>query len=189
MKIKKVFDICKKRGIIYINQNENEEQWLSDGSAMYPICGLPLLTEENVCRLYDITDAQRDKIAFNFIAGNPPFDVSDSTATETDAEMWDISIAFDGFVLIPVTTEEGIVFIERGYLTPLSDMPENEMTLTRRTDILGNTYIVVKFGLIAYAFIAPVKTINPNFVNKLEKLYNQTRIALINSEEEKKNDE
>lgn len=189
MKIKKAFDICKKRGIFYIYKNENEEQWLTDGSAMYPICGLPLLTEENVCRLYDITDAQRDKIAFNFLSHNPLIDVSDRTVNETDAEMWDISIAFDGFVLIPVTTEEGILFIERGYLTPLSDMPENEMTLTKRNDELGNTYIVVKFGLIAYAFIAPVKIINQNFVNKLEKLYNQTRLALINSEEEKKNDE
>ena len=189
MKIKKAFDICKKRGIFYIYKNENEEQWLSDGSAMYPICGLPLLTEENVCRLYDITDAQRDKIAFNFIAGNPPLNVDDSTATETDAEMWDISIAYNGNVLIPVSTEEGIVFIERGYLAPLSDMPENEMTLTRRTSISGITYIVVKFGLIAYAFIAPERTVDINFVTKLEKLSTHTRIALINSEEEKKNDE
>lgn len=78
MKIKKAFDICKKRGLMYIYQNTDEEQWLSDGSAMYPICGLPLLTEENVCRLYDITDAQRDKIAFNFIAGNPPLNVADN---------------------------------------------------------------------------------------------------------------
>lgn len=187
MKIKKAFDICKKSGSIYINQN-GSEQWLSDGSAMYPISGLPLLTEESVCRLYDINDSRRDKISFNFIAGNPLFDVADITAEETEAVMWNISIAFDGYVLIPVSTEEGILFIEREYLKPLSDMPENEMTLTMRTDIRGEHYICVKFGLIAYAFIAPVKAINQSFVNNLEKLAAQTRMALINSEEETEND-
>lgn len=51
MKTKKCFDICKKSGVFYVYQAEYNEQWLSDGSACYPITGLPMLTEDSICKL------------------------------------------------------------------------------------------------------------------------------------------
>ena len=49
MKTKKCFDICKKSEVFYVYQAEYDEQWLSDGSACYPITGLPMLTEDSIC--------------------------------------------------------------------------------------------------------------------------------------------
>lgn len=62
MKTKKCFDICKKSGVFYVYQAEYNEQWLPDGSACYPITGLPMLTEDSICKLYDINDTQRNKV-------------------------------------------------------------------------------------------------------------------------------
>ena len=87
MKIKKAFDICKKNKIISIFGNEKGEQWLSDGYAVYPIFGLPELNEDYICKLYDINDAQRDKIRFTISQTKPLIDVEDCSADETPAEM------------------------------------------------------------------------------------------------------
>ncbi len=181
MKTKKCFDICKKSGVFYVYQAEHDEQWLSDGSACYPITGLPMLTEDSICKLYDINDTQRNKCCFEFFVGTPPILVSDSIPNESDAEMWDITIAIKDKIVIPISTEEGILFVDIKYLAPFTDMPNGDMRLTIRDGINGKKYVCVKFGLIAYAFIAPVDVINDEFVNKIEKLYSQSKIALSNS--------
>jgi hypothetical protein len=94
MKIKKAFDICKKNKVISIFGNEKGEQWLSDGYAVYSIFGLPELNEDYICKLYDINDAQRDKIRFTISQTKPLIDVEDCSADETLAEMWDISALY-----------------------------------------------------------------------------------------------
>ena len=92
--------------------------------------------------------------------------------------MWDITIAIKDKIVIPISTEEGILFVDTKYLAPFTDMPNGDMRLTIRDGINGKKYVCVKFGLIAYAFIAPVDVINDEFVNKIEKLYSQSRVAL-----------
>jgi hypothetical protein len=106
---------------------------------------------------------------------------ADSDPNESDAEMWDITIAIKDKIVIPISTEEGILFVDIKYLAPFTDMPNGDMRLTIRGGINGKKYVCVKFGLIAYAFIAPVDVINDEFVNKIEKLYSQSKIALSNS--------
>lgn len=178
MKTKKCFDICKKSGVFYVYQAEYDEQWLSDGDACYPISGLPPLTEDSICKLYDINDTQRSKCLFNFFVGSPPMQVADSTSDERDAEIWDIAIAIKGKTVMPISTEAGILFIDKKYLSPLTDMQNEDMRLTIRESVSGKRYVCVKFGLIAYAFIAPLNIVNDEFVNKLGELYSQSKIAL-----------
>lgn len=122
MKIKKAFGICKKNKVISIFGNEKGEQWLSDDYAVYPIFGLPTLNEDYICKLYDINDAQRDKIRFTISQTKPLIDVEDCSADETPAEMWDISIIYDGKVMLPISTAEGLMFIDRVYLNPFVDL-------------------------------------------------------------------
>jgi len=126
MKTKKCFDICKKSGVFYVYQAEYDEQWLSDGSACYPITGLPMLTEDSICKLYDINDTQRNKCCFEFFVGTPPILVSDSDPNESDAEMWDITIAIGEFKsyhnnLIYKTTDK-IVFYACGDKKKISQL-------------------------------------------------------------------
>ena len=59
-------------------------------------------------------------------------------------------------------------------------MQNEDMRLTIRESVSGKRYVCVKFGLIAYAFIAPLNIVNDEFVDKLGKLYSQSRVALNN---------
>lgn len=135
MKIKKAFDICKKNKIISIFGNEKGEQWLSDGYAVYPIFGLPELNEDYICKLYDINDAQRDKIRFTISQTKPLIDVEDCSADETPAEMWDISIIYDGKVMLPISTAEGLMFIDRVYLYMTQMKPNLGLNTTISTEV------------------------------------------------------
>ena len=49
MKIKKLIDLCKKRGCFYLFEDERV-QWLSDGVALYPLYNVPEFDEETLCR-------------------------------------------------------------------------------------------------------------------------------------------
>lgn len=179
-KIKKAFDICKKNKIISIFGNEKGEQWLSDGYAVYPIFGLPELNEDYICKLYDINDAQRDKIRFTISQTKPLIDVEDCSADETPAEMWDISIIYDGKVMLPISTAEGLMFIDRVYLNPFVDMPNETMALALRKDFKGTPYFAVKFGMIAYGFICAYEIVDEDFVRQLKSLYIESDMILKN---------
>ena len=180
MKIKKAFETCKKQGIIYIFRNELDEQYLSDGSAIYPVFDLPILNEDYICRLYDITDSQRNKIVFNIFKGMPEINVSDSSEIETPAAMWDITLNYNGTTIIPIATDEGVMFINSIYFKPFADMPQNEMQITKRVDERATPYFCIKFGLLAYGFIYPTKIVDIEFVEKIKKLYEQSKIILQN---------
>lgn len=181
MKIKKAFEICKKQGVIRIYRNDYDEQYLSDGVAIYPIFELPNLNEDYICRLYDITDSQREKIAFDIVKGIPGVDVSDSTDDETPAKIWDLSLSYNGAIITPVTTDEGVMFINQLYLKPFAAMPKNDMHITKR--VCGNMrYFCIKFGMLAYGFIAPMSIVSKDFVEKLERLYQQSKIILTNQQ-------
>jgi hypothetical protein len=180
MKIKKAFDICKKNKVISIFGNEKGEQWLSDGSAVYPIFGLPELNEDYICKLYDINDAQRDKIRFTISQTKPLIDVDDCSADETPAEMWDISIIYYGKVMLLISTAEGLMFIDRVYLNPFVDMPNETMALALRKDIEGTPYFAVKFGMIAYGFICAYEIVDEDFVRQLKSSYIESDMILKN---------
>ena len=47
MKIKKIIDLCKKRGIFRLYAGESV-QWISDGCALYPLYNLPEFDEETL---------------------------------------------------------------------------------------------------------------------------------------------
>lgn len=164
----------------YIKNNDFYAVRLSDGNAVYPIFELPLLNENYICKLYDINDAQRDKITFIIAKGKPEIDVNDSTADESLAEMWDIEIAYNGKILLPISTSEGLMFIDRTYLSPFADMPQQEMSLTLRYNSKSVPYFAIKFGMIAYGFIAACEIVDENLVNSLKALYIESDMILKN---------
>ena len=64
MKIKKIVDLCKKRGYFYLFTTEGGEQWLSDGVGAYPLGDVPSLDEDTLCVLFDIPEKAREKMVF-----------------------------------------------------------------------------------------------------------------------------
>ena len=63
MKIRKIIDICKRSGHIFLFDTERE-QWISDGCAVFPMFNLPRFDENSLYKTYDITDKQANKIIF-----------------------------------------------------------------------------------------------------------------------------
>lgn len=141
---------------------------------------MPELNEDYICKLYDINDAQRDKIRFTISQTKPLIDVEDCSADETPAEMWDISIIYDGKVMLPISTAEGLMFIDRVYLNPFVDMPNETMALALRKDFKGTPYFAVKFGMIAYGFICAYEIVDEDFVRQLKSLYIESNMILKN---------
>lgn len=128
----------------------------------------------------DSNDAQRDKIRFTISQTKPLIDVEDCSADETPAEMWDISIIYDGKVMLPISTAEGLMFIDRVYLNPFADMPNETMALALRKDIKGTPYFAVKFGMITYSFICAYEIVDEDFVRQLKSLYIESDMILKN---------
>ena len=66
MKLKKVTSLCSKskcyRLYDKIDSTGEVTQWLGDGYAMYPLNGLPILDEESLCAVFDISEKQRDNL-------------------------------------------------------------------------------------------------------------------------------
>ena len=67
MKLKTLAALCKKKGIFKLcdksgADGETIEQWLGTTTALYPLSGIPQLTEENLIALFDITQKQRGKM-------------------------------------------------------------------------------------------------------------------------------
>lgn len=180
MKIKKAFDVCKKRGSI-ATCFCNDEQWLFTDAAAYSISELPELGEESICRLYDISDKQREKIHFQIGTDAPGILVKGNCdPSETEAEPMDMDINLSGLGLCtPFRTEQGVAFIQRTFLTPLSDIPDEELLFFCRIGVDKTPYIAVKVGLLLYAVIATVK-ISEKTVDDLHNLYFAAKTAVEN---------
>ena len=65
MKLKKVAALCARQGAFYLldevdGDGELMRQWLGDGRSAYPLSGLPVLDEANLCAMFDIPE-KRDR--------------------------------------------------------------------------------------------------------------------------------
>lgn len=84
---------------------------------------------------------------------------------------------YDGGVLKPLQTRNGISFIQNKYLSPLEDVIDMVQLYERETP-QGMTYIVAKTGLFVAAVIMPYNVINEKFVYHLSALARQCSRAL-----------
>lgn len=60
-----------------------------------------------------------------------------------------------------------VIFIDKAYLAPLSDIPYEDLFYFARTDKSGQTYITVKQGFEIVAAIYPVRVIEESFVAEI----------------------
>ncbi len=189
MIIKKIIDICKKHGGVYLYDTP-EEQWISDGFALYPLFGLPKFDECTLCQTYDITDKQRDKIHFKHEASLPKcFSFKDVEASETVCDEGPMYLSSAGRGIVPYMTSQGIVFIDASYLAPLADTKEAMLQVYERYNAAGQMYFAIKSGFMLLALIMPYDCINEQFVKNLEVLHTQCSVALFNKRSKEKSEE
>lgn len=181
MKLKKVASLCSKTKIFCLYDREESggevSQWLGDSSAIYPITGLPYMDEENIYSMFDISAKQQEKIIFRHQHAPEGINISDTDPTEHRIDEESLSLVYDGGVLKPLQTRNGISFIQNKYLSPLEDVIDMVQLYERETP-QGMTYIVAKTGLFVAAVIMPYSVINDKFVYQLSELAQQCRRAL-----------
>lgn len=179
MKIKKIIDLCKRSKRLFLYDG-GAEQWISDGCAMYPLFDLPQMDELTICRAYDIDDKQREKISFKYETSLPEFfDFSDDVDGEP-SERGALSLFDGGRRIVPYTTSQGVVFIDERYLEPFYDGDTSLLELYERNRADGSIYFAVKKGFTLVGLVLPVDVINDQFVERLEKLFTNCKIALFN---------
>ena len=61
MKIKSLAAICKRRKNIVLFHDGSDQQYISDGNAVYPVFGLPELNTDYVLTIFDVPEKDRDK--------------------------------------------------------------------------------------------------------------------------------
>lgn len=172
MKIKKAFDICKKSHDISTFKVNKDEQWLTNGFAAWPLCGVPDLSEEYICQLYDITDKQSEKIHFQINMNVPEkLNFNDAYRDEIPAQPMTVNIVIKGKgVIQPLLFERGLVLIEKIYLEPLTDSQEEDISYWIRYIDNESFYVVVKVGLLISAVIMPTPMMD-SYYTAIESIY------------------
>lgn len=123
MKIKSIAAICKKNKNIaiferYSNDGDILTQYIGDGSAVYPVVGLPQLDKESLLTIFDVPEKDRDNYFVKTLGVPAGISFEDTDETERHVEREGISIIYSGRTLKPIRTTRGLVFIESRYLRP-----------------------------------------------------------------------
>lgn len=188
MKIKSIAAICKKnKQVVLFNRysdNGTVSQYIGDGSAVYPISGLPELDEESILTIFDVPEKQREDwlVRYRDIPEGISFEGTDTT--EKIIEQGNLSIVYSGKTLKPLQTRRGLVFIESRYLSPVSDVLD-VLELYERVTPFGAPYIVAKAGFLLQAVIMPCDVISAQFVQRLQELTRQCAVSLDLREQER----
>lgn len=125
MKIKSIAAICKKNKNIAIFERYSDDgdiltQYIGDGSAVYPVVGLPQLDKESLLTIFDVPEKDRDNYFVKTLGVPAGISFEDTDETERHVEREGISIIYSGRTLKPIRTTRGLVFIESRYLSPVA---------------------------------------------------------------------
>ena len=181
MKLKKVISLCHQRKTFRlfdkISENGEIVQWMGDGCAAYPLNGLPILDEETLCAVFDISEKQLKNTSIRRLTMPDVLNIGDTDPDERVLKDDDFSIIYGGTEVKPLKTRNGIIFIQRKYLAPLEDVLDMVQLYEReRPD--GQSYIVAKTGLLIAAAIFPYSVVNEKFVTRLEETARECRRVL-----------
>ena len=86
MKLKKVVALCNKaKGFRLFDKLDSTgeiTQWLGDGYAIYPLIGLPILDEETLCAVFDISEKQLKNTSVRRLTMPDALNVEDTDPAE-----------------------------------------------------------------------------------------------------------
>ena len=177
----KVVEMCKKQKRLLLLQSPREEsQWISDGYTMYPLLGMPELTEENIRAIYSLPENVRVEVEIL----PPQYCYRDTFRDERPVFYEKIQLKPCGEAVITLRTRNGVVFIHEKYLKPLEAGENGEPMLFERTDDFGRTYIVAKQGIFLEAVIPPIRNLlKADWLDDLQKLLSILRKTFEQEEE------
>ena len=182
MEIKRIISLCKKSGTLPLIAH-GDVQWLSDGYSIYPLFELPHFDEETICRTFDISEKKAAKMTIRYDA-KPPASICLDDEVEGEVPCDFDDELFGG--VIPVQTSQGVMFIRRDHLSPFNDAARDTLQLFERHSANGNTYFAVKVGFMLMGIVLPYNCINDRFVERIERMCEQLKLALFNQKEAEK---
>lgn len=185
MEIKRIISLCKKSGRLILFENDGE-QWISDGAAIFPLKDMPRFDKETICRTYDISEKKAGQMDIRHEPKMPDgYNVWDNTPSETPCDYDERFLE----ALVPVKTSEGLLFIQKRYLSPFRDTPPDMLYLYERHRPGGGIYFAVKVGFELVGVVSPFDCVNEDFVGRIKNLYEQCEVALFNKREREKDND
>ena len=105
MKIKSIAAICKKNKQVALFNRYSESgtllQYISGGTAAYPVYGLPELDKKSILTIFDVPEKQREDWFVRYGSIPEGINFEDTDATEKIIEQGNISIVHNGDTLKP----------------------------------------------------------------------------------------
>lgn len=125
MKVKKIGALCKARGTCCLFDELTEageivRQWISNGAAMWPVSGLPILRESNLATLFDFSPETVKKMRIKETEMPETFygilhDLRDGEAQMQESA---VRILRDGEELMALTAGATVIWLKTALLAP-----------------------------------------------------------------------
>ena len=179
MKLKKVAALCNSVSIYrlydHLDKNSGDvTQWLGDGGAIYPLDGLPLLSEQELYRMFDVPEKKQGKSYFGKEAIPEELNVNDWCYGEKLAEDMGVTITYNGTALLPLRYADGILYIQSKYMSPLEDQADFLQLYVRRMQN-GTPYVAAKAGMLITGVIFQYLQTNGALCDCLSEIAEKTR--------------
>ena len=173
---------CRKRKHITIFEDKARDiQWAGDGKAIYPLFGIPWMTEEQALSMFDIPEKDRIKVmASNYGEVSDFFEVQDGAA-DNEAVAINLPMYFGGKLIYPVTTSQGIDFYDADAFSPIKD--SDSPKLYERYTNKGTLYFVAKSGMMVEAVIMPESIDSKTLLERMTQITEMLRAQAEESEE------
>ena len=177
MIIKNLAAMCRKKKRVYVFEDEARDiQWVGDGSAIYPMYGIPHMEDEQMLILFDVPEDKRKTYAvFHHEEMLPGYSVEDGAADNL-VENYPISIGEASGVWYPVSTSSGIAFYAAEVFKPIMDKPQAK--LYERYTRKGDLYFVAKDGMLVEALIFPAQIKEEELAATLGQICDQLDVKL-----------
>lgn len=159
MKIKKIAQICAGEKTIYVHNQSCKgdlvRQWVGNGSAMYPLDGLPYMDDEALLALFDVSTDKRDSWTVRDVGLGSLVSLDDIDPDEVDILPYDLTVN-TGRTLMPFDGgTRGTLWIQQRYLAPTDDI--DIVRYCARPTTGGGCVITVKSGLVLMSIILPLR--------------------------------
>lgn len=180
MKLKAIAKLIKDNKFIYTVEESDTSFWLGNGTAIYLVDGLPLMTNEQLMVMFEVPEKDIPKYHFsNNLKFNQQIERKDCIQAESIALPLEMKLQYSGYSLIPLKTEAGLICIEEQYLKPLAALDQGYELYLRYTNE-NKPYIVAKEGMFLRAVILPCNVVDKFFYGVVEEVRNLAEASIGN---------
>lgn len=158
MKFSKIAMLAKRERTAILITDEDGMQWISTGAAVYKLENMPVLDEDTVLTVMNVSDDAREKWHTSTKEDETGWlnDCVDGDE-EITAEDAGISIIYNGNLLTPIYTMDGMIWIDTELLAPTEKKDMDYRKFFVR-NVGKHRAIAVKEGMILTAVIMEFNT-------------------------------